>query len=853
MELVLGNAVVFGKITEGYDTIAINVELEKAYSAITDIGSRENLLIEGIETATRYTHFETLYCAWGTDIEGCYRFRIPSPVIVGGIYTLTATWIGESKTASYIAQIGDTVQDVKTNLEADIVAKWGAGAIYAGPLDDACYVFPFQTTIWGISLQDPFTGSCLLPSSQIPKPTINPDIIFQALNYMSAYVVKIDFCPKFPVLKYGATHEFGIVYKDEIGRRCSVMRGSDLNVYLPFYGEDPAVLVGTRVAVTFKINHLPPAWAKTYEIVYAGNVSMDYFLQIRINEIYDIDNDRWSINIQDTLDAAREQNQRWKVPNYEWEHGDRIRLIGTIDDATGVVSEYADLYDYEIEETATDYTGKVIGGDWLLVQAVEAPTDFEGERDILAEIYRPRKGLGTTIFYGTGMVFEIGENSQGYKYHKGDIDQDIDANGVMVTPAEVYNTANDCWKYPRISYTHEVAPALWYFWAESNAPSDWWAIQTKLTSQGWPFLYDISQRQHILDERIRHGGYLLEGTQTNNIARFEYNDFVDLPRKNGAITALREIGYTLKALQEYKETSIYLNRIQTFSADGGLSDYTLIDRMLGTIRPTEDDYGCQHPDSVMVNDRYLYYWDNSEGKYIRSAPNGLKAISDYKMKRWFKNLSSWIAQSGGSSELVVNSGFNVDHNEVWVTWRLRGVVWGAIFSESHGRWISRIDQKTESYVHLGKWFAHLYNQKLYIMNIDEGQNWLEWAGTPTVGEVQFVSNIYPEKNKVFNSLAVYADHQLECNSRYIIIPYEASDALKETLVAVWSKTEGVYYGRILKDQNSPGSFPTENHRTMNGREMRGRYCYVRLRTEEHDEKVRIYSVIVISTNSERSA
>jgi len=107
--------------------------------------------------------------------------------------------------------------------------------------------------------------------------------------------------------------------------------------------------------------------------------------------------------------------------------------------------------------------------------------------------------------------------------------------------------------------------------------------------------------------------------------------------------------------------------------------------------------------------------------------------------------------------------------------------------------------------------------------------------------------------KVFNALAVYSDHQMDCNSRFIMIPLEASYAFMETYVAVWDKTEGIYYGKLLKDQNSSGNFVDENDKTMNGREMRGRFCYVRLRTEEHDEKVRIDSVIVFSTDSERSS
>ncbi len=74
----------------------------------------------------------------------------------------------------------------------------------------------------------------------------------------------------------------------------------------------------------------------------------------------------------------------------------------------------------------------------------------------------------------------------------------------------------------------------------------------------------------------------------------------------------------------------------------------------------------------------------------------------------------------------------------------------------------------------------------------------------------------------------------------------------ETNISVWDRREGIYYGKILKDENSKGSFVSVNDKKMNGRDMRGRYCFVKLKTSEHDEKVRIDSVIIFSTGSERT-
>jgi len=238
---------------------------------------------------------------------------------------------------------------------------------------------------------------------------------------------------------------------------------------------------------------------------------------------------------------------------------------------------------------------------------------------------------------------------------------------------------------------------------------------------------------------------------------------------------------------------------------------------------------------------------------IRSAPNGQQVL-DMKMKRWFKDLVKWIQLSGGSKLLEVHIGSNNDHDEVWMTFRMGTEVKGLIFNEKKGRYVSELNQITESYVHIGNFFAHLYHQRLWIMNIDEGQDWLSWSGTPTHAELEVVSNIESLKNKIFNAIAVLADHLLQSLSKYVYIPKEASGSneLMESNVPIFDCREGVYFGEIMKDENSKGNFVSLFDKKMNGRAMRGRYCFVKLMTDEHDEKVRVDSVVIFSTPSERN-
>jgi hypothetical protein len=244
--------------------------------------------------------------------------------------------------------------------------------------------------------------------------------------------------------------------------------------------------------------------------------------------------------------------------------------------------------------------------------------------------------------------------------------------------------------------------------------------------------------------------------------------------------------------------------------------------------------------------------------FIRSAPNGQQAISgpEYKMSRYFKDIVRWIQTSGGAEALQVRIGANNEHDEIWITFRMNGEVRGLIFKEKQDRYISHIDQITESYIHLGNFFAHLYQQRVWIMNLDEGQDFLSWSGSLKYAEIEVVSNAEPLKNKVFNAVAVFADHLLQSLAKFVHIPKEASAGNRkmESNIPVWTieNREGIYFGEIMKDENSKGNFVSVYDRKLNGDEMRGRYCFVKLRSTEHSEKVRIDSIVVFSTPSERN-
>ena len=131
---------------------------------------------------------------------------------------------------------------------------------------------------------------------------------------------------------------------------------------------------------------------------------------------------------------------------------------------------------------------------------------------------------------------------------------------------------------------------------------------------------------------------------------------------------------------------------------------------------------------------------------------------------------------------------------------------------------------------------------------------LRWAGTEAVSEVEVrvVSNIEKMKQKIFQAIAVYSNQQPVCDQ--VLIPIEASEAEKETELhpANWDQKEGIWYGQILCDVNTPGTFVDDMDRKLNGRVMRGEYAQFRLKWTSTTDQLKLYSVMVLSTPSERS-
>ncbi len=266
----------------------------------------------------------------------------------------------------------------------------------------------------------------------------------------------------------------------------------------------------------------------------------------------------------------------------------------------------------------------------------------------LIEQYKTQEQSEFIIFKEIGKTYLITEAGTPNRRHAGDVNQVL---GLTGSPAEVNLDRGDAWVRLRVydDVRFEYRPSgesLTYPYQhciEDPNNSDYYSSGYK--GYGRPVAENPDYKRTSEITGLRHTNSFIEGTKTNQLNEIDLTSVEYVSQTNGAIIATREVGYTLKVIQERRLTSIYMGR-QTTTNPEGTQNLILSDRVFASINPSDLDYGTRHPESVVKHDRNLYFFDVNYGKVIRDSANGMISVSDYKLSSIFRDLADTIYARG---------------------------------------------------------------------------------------------------------------------------------------------------------------------------------------------------------------
>lgn len=493
--------------------------------------------------------------------------------------------------------------------------------------------------------------------------TTNNNITPDARLYRPGAIIGLEFLKEENIMSFkkGTKVQLGLIYYDYAGRTQGVLTDESMVVDIPWFSNSDNPTPSTdfyNSFIKYDINHKPPLFSHYYQwAIVDSDLQFEQFMLPKSELVNDGDDMTIGLNkvILENIDEFYPNGAKgYNV--WTFEKGDRVRFIAELD---GNISYLSSIVDREIFEFNDD-TGLLKVKDLNLS---DLGLDVSST-SVFIEVYRPVR------------VSDVSYREIGYRHYIVNPETTNNWHLPLVTPN--FNVRNssvivNVGTLPNNGYiyggnvfirsrsmldTIGGSPIPSSHNIESLTPSD--------TTEGFNLGYGKFVSKSLgLGERnnmtaISNGGRLFIGTQFNDILRFDGTGTKYLKESNGPINKIHLVGYVLKALQDTKLTSIYIGRVVVNASDGNTRE-TLSNDILGTINPYEQNIGCIDPGSVVSNVRYLYFFDRINGQFYRDAPNGPIPISEYKMSRYFDNLS----KNWGNKQMFCE--FNENLNELNVT------------------------------------------------------------------------------------------------------------------------------------------------------------------------------------------
>lgn len=468
-ELLNGNVIVYGGITEGYDpvvpivTVGASNELPTAINTSSVLSVTQNGL-SGFSTGN--IHIVILGITRQQDI---YSFNVD---VLGTVFTITYTAVLNDTPALILAGLstsatGQGFTQVSINANELVISR-----VNQVLLKSRLQGVP--TTITGTFTLDHTTNNIVFSGIQyinfFKKGTLfyiapvanaaNTRLFTTKLAAVvsSTLIINVDNVPvsettgavtltfvpdvniSIPAYDWGMKENLGLVYFDEKGKTDGVITSINFNA-TTFFSPTTNLneILYTVPYYTLSISHRPPDWAKYYHVVRTNNLTKLKYLYFMSDRTFK--DDKYGYISLESLQIYKENNPR-SIIGYDFSPGDRIRFYFVFNEDSTPGSPIFDR-DYEIYDHIINpqINGKVKIGQFvrIVLPTVSSFFDFGDFKSskwyyYQIELYTPAKSAGTNLDVYNEFVqrFEIINPGTGNRCHQGMIQNQTSD---LVTPA----------------------------------------------------------------------------------------------------------------------------------------------------------------------------------------------------------------------------------------------------------------------------------------------------------------------------------------------------------------------------------------------------------------------------------
>jgi hypothetical protein len=313
-------------------------------------------------------------------------------------------------------------------------------------------------------------------------------------------------------------------------------------------------------------------------------------------------------------------------------------------------------------------------------------------------------------------------------------------------------------------------------------------------------------------------------------------------------------GSVMLALCNSEINSMYLGETQITDSTGKTQFFSANSSVVSTINILKGNYGCISPESVVQYRGKVYFVDLSNGRVVQYSDNGLDAISNVKMSKFWKNWAYkyqsltkaeieafgdrpyiFSIVDSGHDELLISlpklsndppKGYLPDYPSVVypfdaLDYQGKTMVYClGTAAQVYPHWQGSYTFTTENFVSLQNRLFSFKGGRIFEHNQDV-QNRFYGAYSPS--SIMFTSNILSQVPKVYDNFVVESNLMPSFVYFYNNYPYVQTSDLDDTSFV---DLEGIWYANILRNKIVPTATGFTTDGLLTAEVMRNTNMYV---------------------------
>jgi hypothetical protein len=629
-------------------------------------------------------------------------------------------------------------------------------------------------------------------------------------------------------LKNDCKYQYGVVFKDEYGRRSGVYTNDQLKVSVDNrYSKE-------YITVKFTLVGQPPAWANSYEIVRTDNLTMSWFCQARCNDIYyNLKSDPVTlaptyvygnyVDQQNTTDSDTSyrpakraiemhinignfENQNNKVP-YTFTEGDHVSILSIGAQLIRGVHVYdsspasENLRNLKIKRTYDTQYGKVLVVDY---DTSSPPYINKGA---IVEIYRLRDNSAPVLFYEIGESHEIN--------NPGTPSRAFSQTVFQLSTGDIHYIQKDYVVSATLDQAVTETPTTYI---QSMNPNRDDILGYWESGLGQPSAILEIEREVQKTTAIRFSNEYIQGSNINGLSSFEALNEKILPVEYGPICKLQVSSNNtsqtnvMLSVHSKEVVSNYINEA-IFTDVAGKNIVSVTDSVMPSSMAMQGSYGSVNPESIIQQDSRVYGFDINKGVVWRYSKDGLTPISDILNSNYFYQKSRALLPN--LLTIKTPATFDPYFKEYIITLSDETIA----FNEPENVWTTYYSFVPEYYGKAATKMVSFKDGGLYLHGSNSVYN--NFYGTQYSSKIKLSTNMHPSTTKVFCNIATEG-------GLWVAISFDTPEGQNSSLLASdYENLENVFYATIMRDINTVGlsGFKVP---IIDGDEMRSTYLLTTL-------------------------